>query len=217
MSKDEFLDEKIIELINQAEKSSAATQTPASNVIELRPQRTIYSGIKDSDGQLIEFTACPFIENKIAMMVPKDFKEMDQASAKIKYPMEQRPGTILTDHTGTINILLSYMDETITNQDTERIRDQMLTVMCRVNPGIKPQRAGQEIIAGKNIAYVEFTHSAIDGKLYNLMYFMELDGKALMGLFNCLTKKIKYWQQPALEMMRSIRLLDSSDQTNPNN
>ena len=80
--------------------------------------------------------------------------------------------------------------------------------MIRMNPGIKPQSTGKEAISDKNIAYVEFSNPALDGKLYNLMFFFELDGKTLMGSFNCITKSMRYWQKPALEMMRSIKVLD---------
>ena len=211
MNKEEFLDEKILELINQVEKPAPTAPAAEDSSAAPRPAKPkIYSGIKDG-GQLIEFAERHLVEDKIAVMIPIDFKEMDQESAKIKYPMEQRPGTILTDYTGTINILFSYMDEHITNADVEPIRDKMLTTMRRVNPGVKPHDTGLEIISGQNVAYVEFTHNAIDSKMYNLMYFMELDGKTLMGIINCPTRRIKYWQEPAREMMRSIRLLNREE------
>jgi hypothetical protein len=146
------------------------------------------------------------------MMIPKEFTDMDLETAKIKYPMEQRPQTILTDSTGTVNFLFSYMDQQITNDETEMVRDKLLSIMMRVNPGIKPQTRGKEVISGKNTAYVEFSNPAIDGKLYNLMFFIELDKRVLMGSFNCLTKSAKYWQKPAFEMMQSIKVLSSTDE-----
>ena len=66
---------------------------------------------------------------------------------------------------------------------------------------------GVEVISDKNVAYVEFTNTAFDGKLYNVMLFLEVSKNTLMISFNCLTKAAKQWKKPVFEMMRSIRLI----------
>ena len=211
MKKQDFLDEKIIKIIDQAETADFATSAPSDNKASQTEAKTIYTGLKIA-GQWVEFEERQFIDNMLAMMVPTEFTELDQESAKIKYPMEQRPKTILTDPSGTTNILFSHMDEPMTNEDAEFVRDRLFRIMQRVNPGIKPQLTGIEVISEKNVAYMEFSNLAIDGKVYNLMFFLELDGKTLMGSFNCLTKSIKYWKAPAYEMMRSIKILPSKEE-----
>lgn len=201
-----FLDEKIIKMIDEAETPGAAQGTTQDEKTEIpREERTIYTGLRIA-GQWVEFEERRFLGDAVAMMVPSEFVKMNQEAAKIKYPMDRRPETILTDHTGTINILLSNLGEPMENEDAATIRDGMLRIMRRVNPGIKPQTTGVEVIAGKNIAYVEFSNPAIDGKVYNLMFFLEVAGKATMISFNCLTKTVKYWKNPAYEMMRSIKV-----------
>jgi len=207
MRNDKYLDEKIIEMINQVEKPEPEEPKVTEKKLE---ERTIYSGIKIS-GQMIAFERRPFAEDKITMMVPKEFTVMDPNKAKIKYPSEQRPGTILTDYTGTINIMFNYIEDKMTNDEAEMVRDRLLRIMRRVNPGIKPQTTEAEVISGKNVAYVEFSNPAMDGKLYNLMFFLEVDGRILMGSFNCRTKEMKYWKQPAFEMMCSIQVQDQKD------
>lgn len=199
-------DEKIIELIDQAEEPGGKSAPLASSIPP--DERTIYTGVK-VEGRWVEFEERQLVEGKIAMMVPKGFKDLDLESAKIKYPSEQRPQTILTDSSSATNILFSYMDEQIDNEEAEAVRDGILNVMVHVNPGIRPQSTGMEVISGKNLAYVEFSNPTIDSKLYNLMYFLELDGKTLMGSFNCLAKSTKYWKRPAFEMMRSLRIMES--------
>lgn len=212
MGKDGFLDEKIISLIDQVENQEATSNVSLNKKMEIPPdKRTIYTGIKIG-GQWIEFEERKIVDNKIAMMVPKEFTEMDLEMAKIKYPMEQRPKTILTDHTGSINISFTHIDTPMTNDDTATIRDGLFSMMHRVNPGIKMQSTGQEVIDNKDVAYVEFTNPAMDGKVYNLMFFLELDGKPLMGNFNCITKSMRYWKNPYFEMMRSIKILTLEDE-----
>ncbi|MDR3288010.1 MAG: hypothetical protein LBT22_01130 [Peptococcaceae bacterium] len=208
MADNEFIDLKILKMIDQAELPNPDSR---DNKTEIAPEnRTIYSGIKVG-GKWFEFEARTLAGDKITMMIPKEFKELDAELAKIKYPMEQRPQTILTDASGTINLLLNHMDGQMSNDDAAMIRDKLFAMMSRLNPGVKQQAKGEETLADKNVAYVEFTNPALDGKIYNLMFFLELEAKPLMVSFNCLTKSMKYWQKSAFEMMRSLQILPGTE------
>ena len=211
MEKSSFLDEKIVRMLDDVENPTASVVTIDASINESQIEQdaemnTIYTGLK-INGEWFDFEERIFVDNRLAMMIPKAFVPMDIESAKIKYPHEQRPETILTDETDSINIVLSYETDPVQNEEVETVRDTMMGALRRVNPGVKPRENGVEVISGKNIAYVEYSHPVLDGKLYNLMYFMELHGNLLIGNFNCSTKDAKYWKSIALEMMRSIRIL----------
>lgn len=204
MGNDAFLDEKIIEMINQVEQPVEAP--PPDKVERRQDKRTIYTGIK-IEGKRIEFEKRLLAKDKIRMMVPKEFMVMDAERAKIKYPSEQRPQTILTDYSGSINLLFNLMEQDTAEDEAEKVRDHLFKIMQRVNPGIKPLAMETEVVFGRNVAYVEFSNPAMDGKLYNLMFYLRVEGGILMGSFNCSSKVMKYWKQPAFEMMRSIEVL----------
>ena len=215
MEKKDFLDEKIIRMLDQVDKPTEKIVVPETEQTEAdlsnsepSPEYTIYTGLKIK-GQWFDFKERIFLDGKVAMTVPIEFTPMDIATAKIKYPSEQRPQTILTDDTGAINIMFSYMEDPMKNEEAEEVRDTLIGIMCRVNPGIKPRENGMEVISEKNIAYVEYSNPVMDGKLYNLMYFVEVHGNLLMGCFNCVTRNAKYWKPIFMEMMRSIQILSS--------
>lgn len=207
MENEDYLDEKIIAMINQVEQPVPVE----TGIVEKNPEeRTIYSGIKVT-GKWIEFERRSFVAGKITMMVPKEFEIMEPEKAKIKYPAEQRPTTILTDHTGAVNILFNYMGEDRVEGEMDAYRSRTFGMMCRINPGIKLQSMGTELISGQKVAYVEFTNPVIDGKLYNLMYFLAVENRILMVSFNCRTKTVKYWKQPAFEMMCSTEVMNKEE------
>ena len=205
MSKNDRLDERILDLINEAKEQEKPSGEASENLEKyLREESSIYTWLI-IDGEFIDFDEYLVIENKVIMMVPNDFEEMDEETARMKYPSEQRPKTILTDSTGTINILFNWMDEEISNNETESFRDSMIDMFNRLNPAIEIQSTGMEVISGnKNVAYMEFVHPVLDGNLYNLMFFLELEGRILMGIFNCRTQSMEEWKGPAFEMMESI-------------
>jgi len=209
MQKNSFLDEKIIMMLNSRDKPTeeiiSVNDTKTIEEEQEIGEQTIYTGLKIKN-QWFDFEERLLVEDKIAIMIPKNFTPMDIETAKIKYPSEQRPGTILTDDTGTINIMFTYMIDAMKNEEAEETRDTLLGIVCRVNPGIKQRESGVEIISNKNVAYTEYTNPTIDGKLYNLVYFLEVHGNLLMGSLNCQTKDMKYWKPIAFEIMRSIQI-----------
>lgn len=219
MKEEEFFDEQIIDMINRSEPKeingkSEQTQTPKAsqeNGQIKAENRSIQTGIKIS-GKWITFERRPLAKETITMMVPADFTEMSPETAKIKYPSEQRPESILTDETGTVNLMFRFMEGEETDETIEKFRNQIFGMMKRVNPGIKEQEIGLTEAGGKQIAYVEFSNPVMDGKLYNLMFYLAVDSRPLMGSFNCRTKDMKYWRSAAFEMIQSIEMAESEEE-----
>lgn len=206
MKEKELFDEKIIDMINQAEQKN--TDIVVNQSIE--EKYGIDNGIRIL-GKWIYFERRFLAGEAVSMMVPEKFSTLSPEIAKIKYPSEQRPETILTDETGTINLMLQYMDGEVENETIETFRNQIFGVMKRVNPGIKEQELGVIEKAEAKIAYVEFSNPAMDGKLYNLMFYLAVKRRPLMGSFNCRTKDMKYWRKVAFQMVRSIQLVQTEE------
>lgn len=204
--KDEFFDEKIIDMMNKSEQKETNSESSPSE----EEKRNIYNGIKIY-GKWIYFERCPLANETITMMLPKNFVQMDPDVAKKKYPSEQRPETILTDETGTINLMFQYMEGEADDSTIESLTNQIFGMMKRVNPGIKEREIGSVDVSGKKIAYVEFSNPVMDGKLYNLMFFLAVKERPLMGSFNCRTKEMKYWRTVAFEMLQSIEIIESEE------
>jgi hypothetical protein len=212
MKKEEFFDEQILDMINQSEQKSfdnagASGKEDKNDENKIPEERSIYTGVRIC-GKWIYFERQLFAGDSISMMVPKNFVPMTQEAAKIKYPSEHRPETILTDETGTINLMFQYMEGEVDSETIETFRNQVFGLMKYANPGIKEREVGEVDIEGHHIAYVEFTNNALGGKLYNLMFYISIKGRPLMGSFNCITKDVKYWQPVAVEMMKSIEIME---------
>ncbi len=216
MKQEEFFDEQIIDMINQAQQKTTASAANASkNVkqvekdVQAEAEKSIFdTGVKIL-GKWISFERCLLAKETITMMLPKDFVPMPLEIARMKYPSEHRPETILTEETGSVNLMLQYMEGDVDNNTIETFRNQVFGMMKRVNSGIKEREMGAVDVAGARIAYVEFSNNAMDGKLYNLMFYLPVKGKPLMGSFNCMTKDMKYWKPVAFEMMQSIEFIEA--------
>lgn len=218
--KEEFFDEQILNLRNKKEKEAQKEQgdttaegsmeaAAAVDASQIPPEeRSIYTGIR-IDGVWIYFERRFLQEEVISMMIPKNFTPMSPEAARFKYPSEHRPQTILTDTSGSVNLLFQQMAGTVPD-GIEAFRNLTFGMMKRINQGIKVMEQGMTEVAGKEIAYVEFSNPAMDGKLYNLMFFLEAEGSPYMGTFNCRTKGMKYWKKAAFEMLKSIEVVEKT-------
>lgn len=205
MGKEEFFDEQIIDMMNKAEQKKESSKVNQSETVE---ERNIYTGVRIF-GKWIYFERSLLAKDTITMMLPKNFVPLDPDMTKNKYPSEHRPETILTDETGTINLMFQYMEGEVSDATIENFRNQIFGMMKRVNPDIKEREIGSVDVLGKKIAYVEFSNPAMDGKLYNLMFYLAVKGQPLMGSFNCRTKEMKYWRPVAFEMIQSIETVET--------
>lgn len=208
MEKEKFFDEQIIDMRNKLEQNAQSSESTRSE--ETEEKDSIYTGIKIL-GKWIYFERSPLAKETITMMLPKNFVMLSPDMAKKKYPSEQRPETILTDETGTINLMFQYMEGEECDATIENFRNQIFGMMKRVNPGIKEQEIGVVDVSGKKIAYVEFSNPVMDGKLYNLMFYLAVKGQPLMGSFNCRTKEMKYWRKVAFDMLQSIEMVEPEE------
>lgn len=216
--KEEFFDEQILNLRNQKEKepykehgrvvTEGTMETVDSlDICQIPPEeRSIYTGIR-IEGTWIYFERRFLQEEMISIMIPNNFTPMNPEAARFKYPSEHRPQTILTDPSGAINLLFQQMAGTVSD-GIEALRNLTFGMMKRINQGIKVIEQGMTEAKGKEIAYVEFSNPAMDGKLYNLMFFLEAEGIPYMGTFNCPTKGMKYWTKAAFEMLKSIEVVE---------
>ena len=207
MEQKQFFDEQILDMMKGTANLPENDRYRDGEVSE---ENQIHKGIKIL-GKWVYFERRILTNVGITMLMPENFTEMAPEAAMKKYPSQHRPETIFTDETGTVNLLFQYMEGETGNETIEHFRNQVFGMMRRVNPGIKQRELGVIEVSGKRIAYVEFSNPAMDGKLYNLMFYMESGGKPLMGSFNCFTKEMKYWRQAAFDMVRSIE--EENEQT----
>ena len=138
MGKEEFFDEQIIDMMNKAEQKKESSKVNQSETVE---ERNIYTGVRIF-GKWIYFERSLLAKDTITMMLPKNFVPLGPDMTKNKYPSEHRPETILTDETGTINLMFQYMEGEVSDATIENFRNQIFGMMKRVNPGIRNRFGG---------------------------------------------------------------------------
>ncbi|OAB45497.1 hypothetical protein [Paenibacillus glacialis] len=195
----ERADEKILKILNEMKDK---TREPLS----------ITDGPIKIGDQYYEFEEASFFNQRLFVQLPKDFIDMEEKHKKIKYPHEQRPEIIKTEGTGAINFTFSQLDEELSDYWVKELTNGMRDVIKKTNPSNVFYTTEVESVNGKQIGYFEFKGSAIDGFIYNIMYFLAVDGKTLMGTFTCHYKDQPQWRDIAFQVIRSIQTAEIREQ-----
>ena len=185
------VDEKILDFINEAEKREA--------------KKDICSGPVKIGERYYEFEETEFFDEKLKMYIPKDFEEMSQAARKLKYPSESRPEIIKCNEKGNICITLKVIDNPLDEERVGKLKDGMKVIIKKTNPANVFYEDGVLEVDSKNIGFFEFKGYAIDDSLYNIMFFLEFEGKTLMGTFSCIYKECKEWRDIAFQVIKTVR------------
>lgn len=191
-----YIDEKILEIMNNEESK----------------QQNINEGPVKIANRYYEFEERAFFDNKVIMLIPKDFMDMPQHLREIKYPSSQRPEIILTDESSSINIMLNRIDSSLKEEQVKELTDGMKAILKKVNPANIFFTDGIEKVDEKNIGYFEFKSPAIDAFIYNLMFFFEFEGKTVMGTFCCRYDEHKDWREVAFQVMKSVRVIKKNEE-----
>lgn len=154
----------------------------------------------------MEYEKKSIISDKVEILVPKSFTIMPEEMAKMKYPSEKRPTLIYSDKEGSVNLAFNYTTSQITDKDIPSFEPQIKKQFENLYPSATWYKDTVLTINNKKVGVLELLTPATDTKIYNLMFFIELEGKLLMSTFNCTENQMEEWKPVANEIMQSLKI-----------
>jgi len=154
----------------------------------------------------IELVSKSLLNDKVELKIPKEFDIMSEELMKLKYPSERRPTLVYSNETGGINVALN-LTENKANQDLiEPYVENFVNTFKNMYPSAEWKGSGTKDINGQKIGFLKLITPAIDTKIYNVMFFTDLNGQLLLCTFNCTENNIKEWETTADEIMNSLKI-----------
>lgn len=140
--------------------------------------------------------------NKLQLFIPRYFTEMTSIMKQSKYPSGNSPDVVYTNDEGTVNIAFKHTSTLLADANLTEIQTTLLQQLHPTHSENLNHRI--ETVNGSKFGVIEFTSQAMDAKVYNLMFLTELDGKMLLGTFNCTEALKGEWQPRAKEILQSV-------------
>jgi len=213
-----FLDEKIIALRNemreqeqfelaQQEAALKKQQEPeqTSEQVEQDSKINIYQDSIIIDDKKVKVIDQSLLDGKVSIRMPNLFSMMSREIASLKYPSERRPNLIYTDESSTINLAFNLTPHRLKEEGVVAFQENMIDILEQAQPSADWLDTDVLTIDEKTVAFLEIITPAIDGDIFNLMFFTSIEGLALIGTFNCLEDDLETWRPIARAMMESLQ------------
>lgn len=143
-------------------------------------------------------------DGKISFFIPAVFSLMSSELKSIKYPNAQQiPDVVYTNEKASVNIAFNLKNYPTTAEDLPQIKE----IFEKQLAAVKPESFISQIktINGYEYVIYEFVSSAVDTKIYNLMFLTDLDGQLLIGTFNCTARLRDEWKDRGREILMSAK------------
>jgi len=163
-------------------------------------ENNVLDGYIIVDEERIEFQRRTVLDGRLSVLMPESFVIMPLELAEKKYPAVQRPDEIYTNNETTVNFCVSLKNDQATNEDIPRAKDIIQKAVMRMHSGSKVISSEAIEVSGVNIAYFDFCSAAIDTDIYNMMFFLSVDNRIVVGSFNCPWQNMDVWK-PVIEQM----------------
>lgn len=154
----------------------------------------------------IELEKRKILNDQVEILLPKEFEIMSEEMMKLKYPSERRPTLVYTNESGGINVAFNHTASNASQQHIDIYKDNFVKMFQNLYPSAEWLNTGTKQINGRKVGYMELITPAIDTKIYNLMFFTDLNGRLLLCTFNCVDRERKDWVEPAKQIMNSLTL-----------
>jgi len=155
---------------------------------------------------VIDLEVKSLMDGKIELKIPKDFKIMSKEMLELKYPRGNPPTLVYTNESGGINVAMNHTKSKATQDNLGEFKEYLVKTFKSGFPSAEWKDTGFEVINGKKVGYIEVITPAIDTKIYNLLFFTDVDGRLMLCTFNCTEKSIGEWAPVAKEIMGSLKV-----------
>jgi hypothetical protein len=189
---------KAMKFVNDSMQQKLAEEEPVE--IDFTP------GFVMIEDQKTDFAKRKILNEKIELYMPERFEQMKESVAKLKYPYENRPKYIYSNDEYSINLTFTPKEQSASQEELAEICSQFYSLMPRVSPSTQQIEKSEIIGDGIDIPCFEIMTTAMDSKIYNLFFFLTIDGKLVIGSFNCLESSMDDWMPVIKAMLKTIEL-----------
>lgn len=144
-------------------------------------------------------------ELELNMILPADLVDMNEKQIALKYPLPNKPDTVLTNEDGTVNFTFTIDDSEIMEEELEQERELLVEQINMLYPSYEIENLESIQSAYGNAVTFSFTKQTLTGVMWQYFYIMSYQGKFLLGGFNCDASQKLEWEPVVKEMVKSIK------------
>lgn len=154
----------------------------------------------------VELEKKEVLQKKLQVLVPKSWKALPAMLIKTKYPGPQPPQEVFADTSGKLSLAFNHTDSKLLVSQLHTYSNVLKASLKKANPNAQWLQSGFIHVEGKEIGYFKLVTGQNGQKIFNQVFFTVLQGRLLLGTFNCTEIKLESWKLIADQIMYSVHL-----------
>lgn len=200
-----YQDEEILKAKKAIEEEKKRLETKEN--MEKESQKSIYDESVQIIGKEVLFQRREIPELNVSIYMPESFFMLTGDLAKLIYPGVNAPSHVFGGEDINFHITLNQTEHAVPNdriREFVKISAQLLETM---GPKVTIIEKKVEVKEDINIGILEFVSKAVDMMVYNMQFYVSIEGKLLMGCVNFPSKYKKRMIPLAKEIIGSLEIL----------
>lgn len=199
------MDERILELKNNAKKAEA--QTHADEAVEQELKQSIYDETVDIFGYPTVFADRKLLDGKISIRIPEDFISLEEDVVQALFPLGNRPQLVMGNEPLYFMLGFNHTRHLVPEEQIKEFPKLARGLLEKGGPQVKVVETETIHSGGRQVAKMSFISQTLEGALYNKMFYSNVDNRLLIGFVNFRYQDRKRLEPLAEEIIQSYRIL----------
>lgn len=198
-------DESILELKNNAK--IAAVLAHADETVERELRQSIYDEAVDIFGHPTAFADRELLDGKISIRIPADFIALDADVVQALFPLGNRPQLVMGNEPLYFMLGFNHTRHLVPEEQIKEFPKLARGLLEKGGPQVKVVKTETIHCGGRQVAKMHFISQTLEGALYNIMFYANVDARLLIGFVNFRYQDSKRLEPLAEEIIASYRIL----------
>lgn len=207
----EFSDELIIKARQEKEKLEEARHS--DEVVNEEIKQSIYDEVVSIFGIPVLFQDFNIMEDKATLRMPSDFIARSEEEIASVYFLGAKPQYVFSNGYLNFMIALNWTNNFIADANIFDFTKFAKQAIERVGPQARILNEEKLQRVGGKLAILQFIAQTIDSVNYNVMFFVSLEGRLVVGSVTFDQKYTKRLLPLALEMAKSFHIQHQKEET----
>lgn len=207
------------EEILKAKKARQMEEKDQREQLELDKEKaeSIYDGMVHIYGRETVFSRRIIEELGISLFMPDEFEPLDGEIKKLVFPLSHPPQYVFASGDTQFQITFNLTDNMVPDDGIPKFMEISKALLEKMGPHARILATATIKNKGKNIGIMEMVTQAVDMNVYNVMFYVSINKKLLIGSIVCPAKLHERMVPIAKEILDSIEVFGEDEENGNNN
>lgn len=208
----EYTDEQILKAkkARQQQEQKQEEQEKLDN----EKKESIYEGSVHIYGRETPFSRRTIEEYGISLYMPDEFEELEEEVKKLLFPFAHPPQYVYASTETQFQITLNLTQNIVPDSGMPKFMKTTRALLERMGPQARIHACATVQKKDRNIGLMEMTTRAVDMNVYNIMFYLSVNQKLLIGSIICPARFHERMVPIAKEIIDSIEIVEEQDGNN---